>query len=99
LSSNRTIIGCSSKIAIKKFGEILCIDFLCVELVAKSAMELTEGGGDREWANVWKERETLTNIELITYILRFYITSILFFLKCSYFENFNVIKHWALTLR
>jgi hypothetical protein len=49
---------------------------LCVGLVAKSAMELAEGGGDREGAKVWKERETLTNIELITYILRFYVTSI-----------------------
>jgi hypothetical protein len=79
LSSNRTIIGCSSKTTIKKLGEILCIDFLCIKLVAKSAMELAEGGGDKEWPKVWKERETLTNIELITYILRFYITSIFFF--------------------
>jgi hypothetical protein len=99
LNSNTTIIGCSSKTAIEKLGEILCIDFLCIELVAKSAMELAEGGGDKEWPKVWKERETLTNIELITYILRFYVTSNFIFLKCSYFEIFNVIKHWLLTLR
>jgi hypothetical protein len=86
LNSNRATIGRSNKTAIEKLGEILCIDFLCVELIAKSAMELAKGGGDRERAKVWKERETLTNIELITHILRFYVTS-MFFLKCSYFED------------
>lgn len=86
MNSNRATIGHNNKTAIKKLGEILCIDFLCVELIAESAMELAKGGGDRERVKVWKERETLTNIELITHILRFYVTSI-FFLKCSYFED------------
>jgi len=49
-------------------------------------MELAKGGGDREWAKVWKERETLTNIELITYILRFYVTSNVFF------RNVHILK-------
>jgi hypothetical protein len=39
-------------------------------------MELVEGGGDRERAKVWKERETLTNIN--SHILKFYVTSIFF---------------------
>lgn len=55
----------------------MCIDLLCVELVAKNAMELAKGG-DRKWEKVWKERETLVNIELITHIWKFYVTSILF---------------------
>jgi hypothetical protein len=51
---------------------------LCAKLVAKNAMELVEGGGDRKRVKVWKEREALVNIELITHILKFYVTSIFF---------------------
>jgi len=52
---------------------------LCAKFVAESAMELVEGGGDREQVKVWKEREALANIKLITHILKFYVTSIFFF--------------------
>jgi hypothetical protein len=41
-------------------------------------MEIVGGGGDRERAKVWKEREALANIELIANILKFYVTSISF---------------------
>jgi len=51
---------------------------LCAKLVAKSAMELMEGGGDRKRVKVWKEKEAEVNIELITHILKFYVTSIFF---------------------
>jgi hypothetical protein len=37
----------------------LCIDVLCVELVAKSVMELVGGGGNKEHMKVWKEKEAL----------------------------------------
>jgi len=42
-------------------------------------MELTRRGGDRKQAKVWKEKEALANIELITHILKFYATSIYIF--------------------
>jgi len=32
---------------------------LCVELVVENAMELVGGGGNKEHAKVWKEREIL----------------------------------------
>ncbi len=57
----------------------MCIDLLCLELVVESAMELTRRGGDRKQAKVWKEKEALANIELITHILKFYATSIYIF--------------------
>ncbi len=72
---------------------------MCLELVVESAMELARRGGDRKQAKVWKEKEALANIELITHILNFFLTINIVFLKCSHFEDFNVIKHWPLTLK
>jgi hypothetical protein len=39
-------------------------------------MELARRGGDRKQVKVWKEKEAPANIELITHILKFYVTSI-----------------------
>ncbi len=47
--------------------------------ITKNAMEIAGGGRDRKWVKVWKEKETLTNIELIACILKFYVTSIYIF--------------------
>jgi hypothetical protein len=81
LNNDITTIHCSSKVAIEKRGEILCVDLLCVELVVENAMELAWGGGERnkDQTKVWKQRETLTNNELIAHILKFYMKSIFFF--------------------
>ncbi len=37
--------------------------FVCITITS-SLMEITSCGGDREQVKVWKERETLVNIEL-----------------------------------
>jgi hypothetical protein len=74
LNNDRTTTRCSNRAAIEKQGKILCL-----ELVVESAMELAKRGRDRKQAKVWKEREALANIELITHILKYYVTSIFFF--------------------
>ncbi len=82
LNNDITTICWSDKVTIEKWGEILYIDLLCVELVVICEMELAwgRGGRNREQMKVWKESKALANIELIAHILNIiYIYS----LKCS----------------
>jgi hypothetical protein len=80
LNNYKATIGCSNRVAIEKREEISCINVLCLKLVVENAMELVKGG-EIEYPKVWKEREALANIELVTHILKFYVTSINFFLN------------------
>jgi hypothetical protein len=59
LNIDITTKGCNNRVAIKKRRQILCIYFLCIELVVESVMELVGGGGNKEHTKVWKEREAL----------------------------------------
>ncbi len=58
LNNDRATIGCSNRVAIEKWGEILCINILCLELVVETAMELVKGGGDRGGKSLEREGST-----------------------------------------